>query len=144
VFVKIARTPEERNDAYYVRRTVFVDEQHVPAEAEIDQFEEDAVHFVLYNEQEQPIGAGRYRIVDGIAKAERICVLANGRGKGSGALIMKAIEQDAAERHVSQIKLSSQVHAIPFYERLGYHTISEEYMDQNIPHKTMIKDLPHT
>lgn len=139
--VKVAETKQEREDAYYVRRTVFVEEQHVPIEAEIDQFEDEAVHFVLYNEDKESVGAGRYRVIDGIAKAERVCVLPTGRGKGSGVLIMNALEAHAKERGLAQMKLSAQVHAIPFYEKLGYHTCSEEYLDQNIPHRLMIKTL---
>lgn len=141
LFIKVAETPQERKEAYSVRNKVFVAEQHVPPEAEVDQYEEDAVHIVLYNDQHEPVGAGRYRILDGAAKAERICVLANGRGHGYGAIIMNFLEKHAAEQHLKQVKLSAQAHAIPFYERLGYRIISEEFFEQNIPHRKMIKDL---
>ena len=96
---------------------------------------------MLYNDQEQPIGAGRYRVLDGLAKAERISVLALERGKGAGAKLMEALAKHAAEQGLKQVKLSAQAHAIPFYEKLGYHAISEEYLEQNIPHKMMIKEL---
>lgn len=141
--VKIAKIPsKEYNDALFVRKTVFVKEQQIPLEIEVDENEENAVHIVLYNDSEEPIAAGRYRVLDGgIAKAERICVLDSERGNGSGAKIMEALEKYASAQGLKHVKLSAQAHAIPFYEKIGYHAISEEYLEQNIPHKMMKKDL---
>ena len=142
MFVKIAAlTSKEYQDALYVRKSVFVKEQQIPLEIEVDQNEANAVHLVLYNDQEEPIAAGRYRVVDGLAKAERICVLASERGTGAGAQIMEALEKHAAEQGLKHVKLSAQAQAVPFYERIGYHAISEEYLEQNIPHKMMKKEL---
>lgn len=132
---------KEYQDALSVRTNVFVKEQQIPVEIEVDENEANAVHLVLYNEQEQPIAAGRYRVVDGLAKAERICVLASERGTGAGAKIMEALEHHAAEQVLPAVKLSAQAHAIPFYEKIGYHAITEEYLEQNIPHKMMKKEL---
>ncbi|WP_409304692.1 GNAT family N-acetyltransferase [Peribacillus sp. SCS-155] len=139
--IKIVQTKEELEDAYFVRKKVFIEEQNVPAEEEIDEFEKDATHFVLYNDERSPIGAGRFRILDGIGKVERICVLSEGRNKGAGALIMKAIESYAADKGIEKLKLNGQTHAIPFYEKLHYRVASEEFLDAGIPHKTMIKEL---
>lgn len=63
-----------------MRRQVFVKEQHVSAEEEYDQFEEIAKHVVIYD-IDIPVGAGRLRMVDGIGKIERICVLPSYRKK---------------------------------------------------------------
>ncbi|WP_100330613.1 GNAT family N-acetyltransferase [Bacillus xiapuensis] len=136
--VKTIRNDQERNIAFDIRKRVFVEEQQVPLELEIDEHEEKAVHFLLYN-GEQACGAGRFRIADGIGKAERICVLPDARGKGSGRLIMEAIEEYAKEHGVPAVKLGAQIHAIPFYERLGYTVISDEFLDAGIPHKMMKK-----
>jgi predicted GNAT family N-acyltransferase len=141
LFAKIVKTPKEYTDALFVRKSVFVKEQQIPLEIEVDQNEEQAVHIVLYNDQEKPIAAGRYRILESIAKAERICVLPSERGNGSGSQIMEALEKHAAEQGLKHVKLSAQAHAIPFYEKLGYYAITEEYLEQNIPHKMMKKDL---
>ena len=142
MFVKIAElSSKEYQDALSVRTNVFVKEQQIPLEIEVDQNEEHAVHLVLYNDQEEPIAAGRYRVLDGLAKAERICVLSSQRGTGAGAKIMEALENHAAEQGLQHVKLSAQAHAVPFYEKIGYHAITEEYLEQNIPHKMMKKDL---
>ncbi|HYK72546.1 MAG TPA: GNAT family N-acetyltransferase [Pseudoneobacillus sp.] len=137
---KVVSTEEELQDAFTIRKKVFVEEQNVPLEEEIDQFEDDSTHFVLYND-EQAIGAGRFRILDGLGKVERICVMEEARGTGAGKEIMLGIEEYAKRLDISSLKLNAQTHAIPFYERLGYVVVSEKFMDAGIPHKTMKKTL---
>lgn len=137
---KIVTNEQELQDAFTIRKAVFVNEQNVPEEEEIDQFDEDAVHFVLYN-GETPIGAGRFRLVDGNGKVERICVLKDKRQSGSGKTIMDKIEEYAKNQGISILKLNAQTHAIPFYSKLGYEVISEEFLDAGIPHRTMKKKL---
>jgi predicted GNAT family N-acyltransferase len=129
------------NDALLVRRAVFIEEQHVPEEEEIDQFEQEATHFVLYDNG-KPIGAGRFRILDnGLGKIERICVLPQYRGRRAGKLIMETIEQFAKEQGIPKVKLNAQTHAESFYQKLGYKTVSDVFMDAGIPHVTMVKTL---
>ncbi|PLR78790.1 GNAT family N-acetyltransferase [Bacillus sp. V3-13] len=138
--VTTVSTEKELQDAFTVRKKVFVEEQQVPEEEEIDQFESSAVHFVLYDD-ETPAGAGRFRIVDGFGKVERICVLQEYRKTGAGKAIMAAIEEYASNKGITALKLNAQTHAIPFYSRLGYEVASEEFLDAGIPHKTMKKSL---
>lgn len=136
-------TDQQLQDAFNIRKKVFVEEQHVPLELEIDEFENTATHFVLYDD-DQPIGAGRFRILDGIGKVERICILSSYRGTGAGRRIMKAIEAYATEIDIKALKLHAQTYAIPFYEKLGYDVISDEFMDADIPHKAMKKIIVHS
>jgi len=140
VTVKIVETQKELEDAYSVRKTVFVDEQDVPLDEEIDAYEDEAEHFVMYHEG-SPIAAGRFRFVDGYGKVERICVLQEARKTGAGKAIMNAIEKYAREKDIHKLKLNAQTHALPFYAGLGYEIVSEEFMDAGIPHKTMVKEL---
>jgi len=126
--------------AFSVRKKVFVEEQNVPEEEELDSFDDTSAHFILF-ENELPVGAGRFRSVDGVGKFERICVLESHRGKGAGLLIMKEIEKYAAVNEFKQLKLNAQTHALSFYEKLGYRITSEEFLDAGIPHKTMEKTL---
>ncbi|SCC01631.1 Predicted N-acyltransferase, GNAT family [[Bacillus] enclensis] len=138
--VEIAQSESQFEEVFSVRKTVFVQEQNVPLEEEIDEHENQSTHFILYD-GDRPAGAGRFRLLDGIGKVERICVLKSLRGKGAGREIMQAIEQYAAGRSISKLKLNAQTYAIPFYERLGYEVVSEEFMDAGIPHRTMIKTI---
>lgn len=91
--IKIAKTIEEKKQAYDVRTSVFVKEQQVPPEEELDEFDETAIHFVGFMD-EQPIAASRLRFVEEYGKLERICILKEYRGKSFGRAMMEAMEAD--------------------------------------------------
>lgn len=139
--VKIARSDRERDDAFYVRKKVFVDEQGVPITLEIDEYDQTANHFIVYID-ENPIGAGRIREINkGIAKVERVCILQEFRGKHLGSLIMEELEKYARSENMTKIVLNAQSYAVPFYEKLGYAVTSPEFMDADIPHRAMEKEI---
>ncbi|NSL51423.1 GNAT family N-acetyltransferase [Calidifontibacillus erzurumensis] len=140
MFVKIVTTEKELEDAYFIRKKVFVEEQNVPVEIEIDEFENDATHFVLYDGN-KPIGAGRVRQLGDTLKVERICVLDTYRHKGCGKLIMDKAEEVARDKAIKKLKLNAQSHAERFYQKLGYETVSDVFMEAGIPHVTMIKTI---
>ncbi|KIL47439.1 GNAT family N-acetyltransferase [Jeotgalibacillus campisalis] len=136
-------TDKEKEDALFVRKQVFVDEQQVPIEDEIDHYDPESDHFVLY-EQNSPVGAGRFRLVEESGKIERICVLSSHRGTGAGAAIMQGIEAFAENKGIQTLRLNAQSHALSFYEKLGYHITSDEFLDAGIPHKSMVKKIKQT
>lgn len=136
----IAKTDEQMNDAYTIRRIVFIDEQQVPEEEEFDQYENESIHVVLY-ETQNPIGNGRFRTIDGIGKVERICVLESARNKGAGKVIMEKMEQIARSEGISKLKLNAQTHAEKFYKNIGNTTVSDIFMDAGIPHVAMVKEI---
>lgn len=136
--VTLVNSEKQLKDAYAVRVRVFVDEQKVPPDEEIDQHEESATHFVVYD-QDQPIGAGRLRELDGFGKVERICIDSDYRKKGIGKLLMDAIETEGIKRGYTKFKLNAQIQAVPFYSKLGYEICSGEFLDAGIPHVTMKK-----
>lgn len=141
MITKVVQTPKEQEDAFFIRKVVFVEEQHVPTDLEYDEFERTAIHFVTYDE-DKPVGAGRLRFVDGVAKVERICILPSYRGKSVGRRLMETIEQEAHKQGYNTFKLNAQVQAMPFYEKLGYTNISQEtFMDAGIPHVEMRKSV---
>ncbi|XBP67743.1 GNAT family N-acetyltransferase [Bacillus velezensis] len=136
----IVKTEKQLNDAFFVRKEVFVKEQHVPEEEEIDQFEDTSEHIVIYDGG-QPVGAGRWRLKDGHGKLERICVMKSHRSLGVGAIIMQALEKAAAAKGAGGFILHAQTQAVPFYEKQGYRVTSgEEFLDAGIPHLEMIKE----
>lgn len=138
--VKIVESEEELQQAYDIRMIVFVEEQNVPPEEEIDDLEGSAIHFIGYD-HEKPVAASRLRFVEEYGKLERICVLKEARGKSFGKEIIQAMEKVVQEKGFKKAKLNAQTHAEGFYQKLGYHTISGEFMDAGIPHVTMIKEL---
>lgn len=134
-------TAEELQTALDIRRKVFIEEQQVPEEEEIDGFDAlDAPcdHILVYY-QEQPVGAGRLRVVEGFGKLERICILEEFRKYGLGKEIILGLEQIAQEKGLTKVKLEAQTHAEGFYEKLGYKSEGEEFLDCNIPHILMKK-----
>ncbi|PFZ10212.1 GNAT family N-acetyltransferase [Bacillus pseudomycoides] len=137
---QIVQTDQQLRDAFSVRKQVFVEEQHVSAEEEYDQFEEIAKHVVIYAD-DIPVGAGRFRIAQGIGKMERICVLSSHRKKGIGKIIIDALEAYAKEESLPKLKLHAQTHAESFYKKLGYETVSDVFMEADIPHVVMIKEI---
>ncbi|WP_416825589.1 GNAT family N-acetyltransferase [Ectobacillus polymachus] len=137
---KYVTTELERNDAFFIRKTVFVEEQGIPIQDEFDQYEDVANHIVIYN-NEEPVGAGRLRIVDNVAKLERICVLASYRKYGVGKLIVTTMEDLGKEKGMTKAMLHGQTQAEHFYKKLGYHTITEPFMEDGIPHVIMVKEL---
>lgn len=138
--IELVNTAKQQQDEYAVRQTVFVDEQRVPPELEIDDLEDKAIHFVGY-QGEQPIAAGRVRLVDDYGKLERVCVLKEFRGKSFGKQMINEMERVIANKGLYKAKLNAQTHAEEFYKSIGYQTISDEFMDAGIPHVTMVKSL---
>ncbi|MUV36498.1 putative N-acetyltransferase YjcF [Lentibacillus sp. JNUCC-1] len=136
----IVKTPEQREVAFRIRHKVFIVEQNVPPEEEMDEFDETATHFVGYADG-NPAAASRLRLVDDYGKLERIAVLKEYRGNSYGKQIIQAMEDFIKQHKLPKAKLNAQTHAENFYKKLGYETISDTFMDAGIPHVTMIKHL---
>lgn len=138
--IKKVETNEERQAVYSVRKTVFVAEQKVPEELEIDEFEETAIHFIGY-EKDEPVAASRLRLFSKYGKLERIAVKKAYRGQSIGSNIIRIMEDEIAAHHINEAILNAQTHATGFYESLGYEVFSEEFMDAGIPHVSMVKKI---
>ncbi|MGE3960953.1 MAG: GNAT family N-acetyltransferase [Dehalococcoidia bacterium] len=147
VEVRVIGGPEEMQEAFSIRLRVFVEEQHVPIEEEVDAFDErpgarDDVVQVLVRVDGQPAATARLLLGhhEGYPHVGRVAVLAEHRGTGLGRVVMEALHQEARRRGERGITLSAQLHAIPFYERLGYVARGPVYLDAGIEHRDM--DLP--
>ena len=128
-------------DAMNIRYEVFVNEQNVPEDVEIDNLEDKSHHLVLY-EEDQPIGTARiYHRGDGIYKIQRVAVLKEFRNLGFGAELIRECERKIQELRGTKITLGAQIHALSFYEKLGYQAEGPEFMDAGIPHREMTKRL---
>ncbi len=125
--------PRLMHDAKFVREQVFIMEQNISVEEEWDQHDPLSTHFVIYD-QKQPIATARL-LNDG--HIGRVAVLKAYRGYGIGKLIMQYIIGYAEQQQRSELILSAQVHAIPFYDALGFSVVGESYLDCGIPHVDM-------
>ena len=125
-----------------IRTRVFVFGQNVPAEREIDEFE-DACHPYLALVSGVPVGTVRWRpYAPNTAKIERLAVLEEARGSGVGARLMAYVLAEIAERtEFTDVRLASQDPVIPFYSAMGFEVIGDAFEDGGLPHHNMILDL---
>ncbi len=145
--IRLADSPEDRAAAYAVRFDVFVTEQQVPADLELDELDGAADHFVAYD-GDRPVGAGRLVVepagfegadpaLGPVGHLGRLAVRPETRGSALGIALVRAIEARAAERGLRVVALSAQTHALGFYERLGYAAYGEVFDDAGLPHRWM-------
>jgi predicted GNAT family N-acyltransferase len=127
-----------KRDATAIRHEVFVCEQHVPIEIELDTEDAYSVHAVAYDERGVAVGTGRL-LQD--AHIGRMAVRASHRGLGVGSLLLRALIAEACKRHYSQIVLSAQVHARGFYAAHGFKADGDIYIEAGIEHVTMRRAL---
>ena len=124
-------------DICAIRYEVFVDEQNVPEELEIDGLDNEAKHVLAFVD-EVPIGTGRI-LSDG--HIGRVAVLEKHRGFGIGKLIMKELIKWAQDMSLEKVWLSSQWHAHSFYLDLGFVCVGEIYKEAGIDHIKMHRAL---
>lgn len=139
--VSVVATDAELLSCRAIRKAVFVDEQNVPEAEEWDGKDGEAIH-LLATVAGEVAGTARLRVLDTTGKIERVCVLPAFRGQGLGEQLMaEAAQYYRQHTNVVRLKLGAQLHAIPFYERLGYTAQGPVYDDAGIPHRDMTQDL---
>jgi ElaA protein len=139
--VRLATSPADRAACLALRRAVFIEEQGVPEALELDGEDDLCVHVLALDDDGRAIGTARLQRTDAGAKVQRVAVAADRRRQGVGRRIMAVVEDEARRGGVGRVVLSSQVSAIPFYERLGYVASGPVYDDAGIPHRDMHRDL---
>ncbi|MEZ4819353.1 MAG: GNAT family N-acetyltransferase [Bdellovibrionota bacterium] len=121
-----------------IRMQVFVKEQQVPLELEVDTFEQEATHF-LGQLDGRAVATGRYRVYGANLKFERIATLPAYRGKGIGKKLMHHMQACAQKNHPTLLPMMyAQADAITFYQQLGWICEGPEFLEANIKHKKMI------
>lgn len=138
--VGLVQTPEERQQAYRIRKQVFVEEQGVPAELELDAQDEQAVHWLLRRDGE-PVATARLLVQSRQGKVGRVAVLPAWRGHGLGREVMLEIHRWGERQGLEKISLDAQVQVIPFYEKLGYESVGDRFVEAGILHQRMVRWL---
>lgn len=124
-----------------LRMEVFVHEQGVPVEDELDDLDDQAIH-ILARTGDTPIGTARVLIQGDTAKIGRVCISKPARGDGLGKdLMLFALDIAQNTAGIKHAKLGAQTYAIGFYERLGFVAYGPIYDDGGIPHRDMVKEL---
>jgi len=141
LLVKKVTTPKELKDAQEVRRQVFIEEQGINRETDIDGLDQNSDHIIIYDNN-TPVGTARIRYKNGVqAKLERIAVLKPHRGRGIGKRIIEASLGLAKTKGALEVILDSQQSAAGFYEKLGFRQTREPFEEVGIPHIAMTKKL---
>ncbi len=134
------RIAEQRDDiaaCMKIRWAVFVEEQGVSEDEEADGEDNECLH-VLAEIGDTPVGAARFRLVDGYAKIQRVCVPKEERGKDIGAKIIQFIMKHVGSSTDAKfVRLGAQVHALNFYRKLGFREEGHQYLDAGILHMDM-------
>lgn len=140
-------------DVFAVRREVFVVEQDIPEEEEMDAYDVHAVHLLATGDGgEGPLGTVRIlhgevarkkcAVADGVAVLGRLAVRKAARGTGAGVALVRAVERHAGRLGLTEVYLEAQVSVIGFYERLGYRVYGPEFDDgSGIMHRRMSRAL---
>ncbi|MDR3157100.1 MAG: GNAT family N-acetyltransferase [Lactobacillales bacterium] len=144
--MKIANTRDTLSsiylDAIRLRHEVFMVEQKVPVEIEIDENEAFCVHFVLYDENDMAKATCRlFPNNEDLATIQRLAVLKPYRSEGLDLILLKEIELFATNNEFSRIELHVQLSDQELYEKHGYVPFGKEFIENNVLHIAMAKEL---
>ena len=137
VRIKRVSSAEDLAQAITVRLRVFVLEQGIPQDIEIDADDQCALHFLAL-EAGRAVGTARLVFGRGRAKIGRMAVLRHYRSRGIGRKLLRVAVAAARRSGVENIYLHAQVSAISFYERLGFRSAGPVFSEAGIPHRKMI------
>jgi predicted GNAT family N-acyltransferase len=124
---------------YAVREAVFIVEQQVPVEEEVDELDPPSLHALARDDAGRPVGTGRLTPLGSIG---RMAVLADWRGRGVGRVILQTLIDAARSRGHTSLWLNAQTHALPFYGSFGFVAEGPEFDECGIPHRRMTLALP--
>ena len=140
--VKVGSWEDLGRDALHVRTEVFVLEQSIPAEIEVDEADGDALHAVAYNRLGQPLATGRLlQHAPGVAQIGRMAVNRGLRGSRLGQRVLQALTDSARARGDHEVMLHAQRSAEGFYARAGYAVRGDPFDEVGIAHVEMFMPL---
>ena len=134
-----ANTAELKEKAFQIRSEVFVEEQKVSREEEFDEFENTSHHFVALNDENEPVGAARWRVTGKGIKLERFAVKANRRGNRIGSSLVLSVLSDIRQHKGSgnYLYLHAQLPAVSLYEKSGFKKKGDIFSECDIEHYLM-------
>jgi predicted GNAT family N-acyltransferase len=130
---------EDPKECFTIRKRVFVQEQGVPMEMEMDEFDDICDHFLAWHD-EKPVGCGRIRQWNDVIKFERIATLQDFRGLGIGQCLMMVMEDYARKKYPNRmLMMNAQDTAVSFYEKIGWKIEGDAFIEAGITHFRMLK-----
>jgi predicted GNAT family N-acyltransferase len=137
VRVKRASSKKDLERAFAIRKLVFVKEQGVPPQIELDRDDKRAFHFLAF-ESGKAVGTARAAMHHGSAKIGRMAVLKDHRRKGIGTKLLRRAILTARQQGVQKIYLHAQVPVVGFYEAMGFRCVGPVFREAGIPHRKMV------
>ena len=146
--VKLTETPAERQASFDLRVSVFVEEQGISVEEELDELDARAVHAIAVLDG-TVVGTGRLVMTAGntpepgptIARIGRMAVVPERRRQGIGARILAILEAFAQQHEVRDAVLHAQTYVKDFYAAHGYQEEGDTFEEAGIEHVRMTKTL---
>ena len=138
--VEIAKWIDDHTQLKNIREKVFIQEQKVTPELEWDGMDENAMHFLVFKDEEA-IGCARGVMIKNYMQLGRMAVLKEYRGQGIGSALLEKAIVTAKLNQISSIHISAQFYAIDFYLKFGFEVMSDIYLDAEIPHRDMTLKL---
>ena len=146
MFLLILKSPQveqDWQDYYDLRWRILRAPWQQPRGSEQDEYEGSAYHVMATDPQQRILAAGRiHQLDDQTAQIRYMATVESARGRGIGALVLNALEQQAHHWGVRHLFLYARSQAVTFYQRNGYRVITQgETLFGEIPHWRMEKIL---
>ncbi|MCL1858529.1 MAG: GNAT family N-acetyltransferase [Oscillospiraceae bacterium] len=139
--INIIYPGDDFSEAMKIRIPVFVEEQGVPQENELDDNDKISYHVLLY-ENEIPVACGRLYLTNKTAHIGRVAVLKKYRRKGYATIVCKSLINLAVSlKKADIITLDAQTYVVELYKKLGFKVVGDEFLEENIPHFKMILEI---
>jgi predicted GNAT family N-acyltransferase len=132
--IQFADWEEDAKQLTSLRHKVFVDEQNVPIEIEIDDMDVECLHIKAVLNNGQIIGTARLLPSNYVG---RMCVSREYRGQGIAGAMLEFIIQYAKHQNLQSLHLNAQISAQTLYERYGFVADSDIFMEAGIQHRHM-------
>ena len=133
--IKLIENQDEYNQIIEIRKKVFVEEQKVPLNLEIDGLDPISEH-VIVRLCDEPIGCARIRINKSV-KLERIAITKKHRGKGFGRRLTKFLVDYCKKKNLNEIRIHSQTYVSDFYKKQGFKIRGKPFYEADIEHVEM-------
>ncbi len=138
---KLISDDRELDSAFEVRRQVFVEEQGIPEDLELDEYDREALHMVVIGEK-MIIGTARVRfLATGQAKLERMAILRPFRRRGIGRGIISLLNEELKRRQVKELVLHAQYSVVDFYESSDFEESGLPFWEAGIKHIKMQRTI---
>lgn len=140
--VQVGHWDELGVSAQDIRAEVFIREQGIPMDLELDEADHDALHALVLNRLGMPLATGRLiRHAPGVSRLGRMAVIASMRGSSVGRRVLEALTEAAWQRGDHTVLLHAQLSAVNFYRRFGFVENGPHFEEAGIIHVEMMRTV---